>query len=530
MFLPVILDLISRKISKSLLCSGLCLFGWVLRGLRSAEFFAENQSMIRRCSSLQVAGPESVRSAAPNLAYLRRLPVMRTTLRFLSFTSLVLLTVSCCKADGYGLVDSRAPGDLQEVTVNVFVTGKLKTKDKEKQTVEVPLGVNGRLRYDERIRDLEVDAAKVRSARHYHEATARIQVDTFTIEPRLSKRHLLLMSEVDEDQAKLFCPMGPLSREELDLVNVQANSLVLPSLLPQGEQQIGQSWSHEKQMLAKLLGIDTVRTSDVKSTFQRVAGEVAHITIGGDVSGTVQGVETKIKVSGEYQFDLAQQRMTAVELKLHEDREIGSAEPGFTVDAKLQLQMTRLDDPSRLSESALAGLPVAASPETLMLRFESSAGKFLLMHDRPWRVMVNNSKQAILRYIENGEFIAQCNLSRLPRKPKNRLPLASFQSDVQNSLGENFGAFVDSAEFDTDEGLHVLQVTAVGEASNLPVQWRYYHLSDKAGYRAACVVTMRAKLVEQYPQIAERLIASFQFREETDTPETAQELRSVLKK
>ena len=101
---------------------------------------------------------------------------------------------------------------------------------------------------------------------------------------------------------------------------------------------------------------------------------------------------------------------------------------------------------------------------------------------------------------------------------------------MQNSLGENFGAFVDSAEFDTDEGLHVLQVTAVGEASNLPVQWRYYHLSDKAGYRAACVVTMRAKLVEQYPQIAERLIASFQFREETDTPETAQELRSVLKK
>ena len=455
---------------------------------------------------------------------------MPAFLRLWSVCCFAFLVVTCSESYGYDLSSDLEAGDLQGVSVNVHVKGALKTKDKEKKTTEVALSVNGRLRYDERIRELNLSTAKSRSARHYHEATARIQVDTFTIEPRLDKRHVLLMSAVDEEKVDLFCPMGPLSREELDLVNVQANSLMLPLLLPQQEQEIGDSWSHEEHVLAKLLAIDSIDESDLKSTLQSVSGDLAKVKMVGEVTGVVHGVATTIKLDGEYQFDLSEKRITAVELKLNEDREIGSAEPGFKVEAKLQVQLSRLNDANRLSENALAGLPMAASPATMMLRFESVAGKFFLMHDRPWRVMVDNSKLAILRYVENGEFIAQCNVSRLPKKSKNPLPLARFQTDVRDTLGENFGSFVDTAEFDTEEGLHVLRVTAVGEASDLPVQWNYYHLSNKEGHRVAFVVTMRAKLVEQYPQIAERLIASFQFREDNGTPETAQELRSVLKK
>lgn len=455
---------------------------------------------------------------------------MRAFLRLWAVACLAVSSLTSNLVCGYDLSSGLKTGDLHEVSANVFVTGTLKTKDKEKKTAEVPLSVNGRLRYEERVRELDRNAVKIRSARHYHEATARIQVDTFIIEPRLDQRHRLMMSEVGPAQATLFCPMGPLSREELDLVNVQANSLVLPLLLPEQAQEMGDSWSHEDHVLAKLLAIDEIDHSDVKSTLQKVADDVATIKLAGKVTGLVHGVTTKIVLQGEYQFDLNEKRITTVELKLNEDREIGSAEPGFQVEAKLQLRLSPLDDAIRLSENALAGLPVASSPATMMLRFQSAAGRFFLMHDRPWRVMVDNRKLAILRYVQDGEFIAQCNVSRLPKKTKHPLQLSRFQADVQNTLGENFGAFVDSAEFDTDEGLHVLRVTALGEASNLPVQWSYYHLSDKQGYRAAFVITMRAKLVEQYPEIAERLIASFQFREETATAETAQELRSVLKK
>ena len=414
---------------------------------------------------------------------------MPAFLRLWSVCCFAFLVVTCSESYGYDLSSDLKTGDLQEVSVNVHVKGALKTKDKEKKTTEVALSVNGRLRYDERIRELNLSTAKSRSARHYHEATARIQVDTFTIEPRLDKRHVLLMSEVDKEKVDLFCPMGPLSREELDLVNVQANSLMLPLLLPQQEQEIGDSWSHEEHVLAKLLAIDSIDESELKSTLQSVSGDLATVKMVGEVTGVVHGVATTIKLDGEYQFDLSEKRITAVELKLNEDREIGSAEPGFKVEAKLQVQLARLNDANRLSENALAGLPVAASPATMMLRFESVAGKFFLMHDRPWRVMVDNSKLAILRYVENGEFIAQCNVSRLPKKSKNPLPLARFQTDVRDTLGENFGSFVDTAEFDTEEGLHVLRVTAVGEASDLPVQWNYYHLSNKEGHRVAFVVT-----------------------------------------
>ena len=48
-------------------------------------------------------------------------------------------------------------------------------------------------------------------------------------------------------------------------------------------------------------------------------------------------------------------------------------------------------------------------------------------------------------------------------------------------------------------------------ASEIPIQWVYYHISDDQGRRAALAFTFESKLVERFAEADRTLVETFQF-------------------
>ena len=135
---------------------------------------------------------------------------------------------------------------------------------------------------------------------------------------------------------------------------------------------------------------------------------------------------------------------------------------------------------------------------------------YLLLQHRS-RV-VDRHDVTIMRLVKRGELVAQCNISRLPDLSNGtRLQVREFQADIERALGKSFGQFVEASENETEEGLRVIRVIALGNVSELPIDWIYYHISDDQGRRVSVVFTLEEKLAEQFEGSDSELVGAFYF-------------------
>jgi hypothetical protein len=126
--------------------------------------------------------------------------------------------------------------------------------------------------------------------------------------------------------------------------------------------------------------------------------------------------------------------------------------------------------------------------------------------------MVERHDATILRLVDRGDLIAQCNISPLPAFTKGEvLTLEGFQNDVKQALGKNFGEVVEAAQEAGEGGIVVQRITVSGAVGELPIQWTYYHLFDDKGHRASLVFTIEGKLVERFARIDRELVSGFHF-------------------
>jgi hypothetical protein len=176
-------------------------------------------------------------------------------------------------------------------------------------------------------------------------------------------------------------------------------------------------------------------------------------------------------------------------------------------------------------------LPLKAGASEALLDLTSESAGFQLAHDRRWQVMTEQHDVTVLRLIDRGDLIAQCNISPLPALGKGeQLTLEGFQDDVKRTLGKNFGQIIQASEELSDGGIRVLRVAVTGTAGDLPIQWTYHHLSDDHGHRAAIVFTIEATLVERFAKIDRELVGGFGFlADKQPTPAAASGERAVQK-
>jgi hypothetical protein len=443
---------------------------------------------------------------------------------------LITLPLTLIAAQTSDVVDFRPAaqvGSYRQTKVVVEVEGKLKLNADGQEVRHLPLKVQGELQYVERVLSQAKRWTDVRLVRVYQSAQAKIRLHESDLTNELRPERRLIAVESNDKSAVLFSPQGPITREELDLVELPASGLALEALLPARAQKIGSQWPLPEFTVARLLNLEAVSQQDVACTLDSVKEGVAIVSLAGKITGAVGGVSSDIELKGKLNFDLRQRAVTWLTLAYKENRAIGHAQPGFEVMTTLRMVSAAAQPIAELSDKALAGLTLKADGGHTLIELNSAAGGFQLTHDRRWSVMLERHDLTVLRLVDRGDLIAQCNITPRPSLGKDeQLTMEGFQEDVKRVLSKNFEEMVAATEETGDSGLRVLRVVVAGKVGELPIQWTYYHLSDDQGRRASLVFTLESSLLERFAHIDRELIGNFRFLPDKQ-PRPAAEAKSA---
>ncbi len=366
------------------------------------------------------------------------------------------------------------------------------------------------LNYDERTLEYaSADAGPLRSIRCYQKATVTIRPDTDSEQHTLRDQRMTIGVLIEPPHASLYSPAGPLTRDELDLVDLFGSSLLLDRLLPDKAVAVGESWKHSSNLVGALLGLDVVAQSDLQSTLVSVAQGVARLEMSGHVEGAIEGASSSIDVKAKYRFQLDTGRITWFGILVKIDNSIGPAGPGLEGTARVQMTIVPDASAPRLTDAALKDLALKPAPELLQLAYESPAGGWRLLHDPRWFLIRDQKELAILKLIDKGELLAQCNIASLPNAvPGKTVTLDEFQGDVRKALGKNFKSLIEAGQRSNGLGYQVSHVVAEGVEQDLPIRWLYYLVADKYGRQVVFIFTVETRLLPRFNRADEALLAA----------------------
>lgn len=448
---------------------------------------------------------------------------MRRSLRFVIWMSavgcgLLLGAIEQTVAADPSVLLQRGDAQLSVNRVEIVVeaAGELTFREKE-ATKSLPTQVAARLAYEEK-RLAKSHAGSERSARAYRTAEAKIQVEKESLQPKLAEERNVVVVESTEAQPLLFSPFGPLTTDELELLQVPFNSLLVDRLLPNKTTAVGEAWTHDNGLITAMLNLDAVSGNDMSSKLVGIDAESARVEFQGSVQGALGGVATEFEVTGRYKFDLKTKQISWLAALLKEKRAIGHVEPGVTATTRVQMIVAPTVEPEELVAANLRDLPLEPQPELVRLAYASTPGKFRLEHDRRWHVMADAQEVLALRMVDRGELVAQCNVRpiELP-DPQKRPTLSQFQADVRRSLDAHFRQFAAVGESQNSLGQTIFRAEAVGTVEELEIHWIYYLVCDPTGRQVVLAFTVEEPMLERLGKADIEIVGTIRFLADTAT-------------
>ena len=156
--------------------------------------------------------------------------------------------------------------------------------------------------------------------------------------------------------------------------------------------------------------------------------------------------------------------------------------------------------PQHLSAEIAERRRWSGAPEPTNLLEYSAAARALYLDARPPLARLSDSPDLIvMRMIEDGQLIAQCNLRSLAARQGRVKPLAQ-PLPRGNPDGARLGRSADRRQprIEQSNGIRQLRVSVVGQVANAPIHWIYYQLTDASRQLLTCVFTMSGQNVERF--------------------------------
>ena len=369
------------------------------------------------------------------------------------------------------------------------------------KALSIPFRVAAKSAYQEMLLRPDRENLAIVSRRRYADATSSIDAPKAEmVRLRESRRRILCMW--DGIRFNLFSNDGPLTRQELELLDTPLNLPVVIRLLPDERVKIGDAWTHSDEVLGQFLQLHRITENDLSSRVTSVEKQVAKIALEGKMAGEVAGAESKMEVDGEYWYDLRRNMIAWLQMTVSETRDPSDVTPRYQATIEARMRIRPADGASEFSDS----LPEHSTRDSLQdLEFTSTHGGYRLVHGRDWHLIGDHPVAAVMRLVDHGELIAQCNLSPLRDLPAGKqVGLDQFADEVRDSI--EFGQITESEGFADTQGRDILKVVVAGEAEGISVRRIYYHLSNSDGRRVALLFTLKEDLAERFEQHDWRLI------------------------
>ncbi len=310
------------------------------------------------------------------------------------------------------------------------------------------------------------------------------------IRPEMS----LLVAEARDREGPVVVvsPSGPLTWPELELVQGIGDPLALPGLLPSQSVAVGERWNVAKAAAQAVSGYDEITLNDLAATLESVAGTKARIRLKGKIEGKAFGGPGIIICDGFLTFDLEKARIDQLELNRVETRQAGPVEAGLDLKSTLTVSRAATEPSAVLSDKALANLSVQINPQRELLIMTGPGGGSTLLHDRHWHQFWSDPKLMVLKRLEGGQVIAQCNLMvATPAGAGRHQDLGQFRDDIRRGLKDRFVQFLGAGEIGGDPaGGFRYKVGVQGRERDLGVVWYYYLIASPAGDQLLATFTL----------------------------------------
>uniref|UniRef100_A0A7C2K092 Uncharacterized protein n=1 Tax=Schlesneria paludicola TaxID=360056 RepID=A0A7C2K092_9PLAN len=421
----------------------------------------------------------------------------------------LLVGSAAAAAEQRTLQESAAPGRVLRTDARLVVSGSLQTPVADGKAAALKLDVSGGLTWTERRLEAEgKDSERFRAVRRYKSASARIQVADQVTRASLREPLRLIVAQGIAEGVRPHSPLGPLTADEVELLRTPADPLFFPALLPDEPVDVDETWNPPSWLLPALTGVEAVEKSSFKCRAARFDPGTTRVEFEGQIRGGILGAATAITVIGHYLFDDARQCITHCTWKQVEKRSAGAIAPAVDVVAELTVQRAPLEEGSGLDEDDLKGIPLDDEPGRLLLELPLPDLGVQLVHERRWHLFFQNERSCILRMMQQGALIAQCNLNRLPAaEPGKHVSPEQFKKDIESALGADFRKIVSDEELPTKDGRFVYRVlvegvvtrtpTGGGDAQTLPMIWIYYLMAAPDGQQVVLLFSVEPLLLEK---------------------------------
>lgn len=410
---------------------------------------------------------------------------------------------SASAAERAEMKEEATDGRVFKVGVQLSVAGKVYAQPGPDKALK--LQAAGQFNYQERrLAGTGRDAESLRTIRYYDKAAAAIQAGDQNSRPELRDSLRLIVAQGQTEGVEVFSPSGPLTYNELDLLRTPGDSLAALALLPEDRVEVGEIWKPAEWVLPLLTGVEAAEKSQLTCKLESIKSGTAQVTFKGETLGAILGAAASINVEGHYLWDLEQKHLKHLELTQTEKRTIGTVSPGLDVTAKVIVTREVIAKPMRFSDTEIAQIPLEPNDASRLLMFDSPAWNVRFFHDRKWHLFHQTGDIAVLRLLDKGGLITQCNIKKLPdAEPGKHVPEETFRADIQRTLGKGFQEIIQAEQIKLRDGLYVYRVIAVGtlerkndkkEIEAAPMQWIYYLVANPEGRQIAFVFTLDPKL------------------------------------
>ena len=425
-----------------------------------------------------------------------------------------------------GLVnDSLVAQETVDLTID-FVTQKITSvdaqvehdgsvslvpSDPEQPLTALPLKVDARFKYFQR------PLGENQMVRFFESAHAKIRLQKGQTEPELAPENRWIIARLKPDngsRVEIASIKETLTQAEYDLLQRPADSLSLAEFFAREKVQEGETWSPTDDALSRFLQVDTIIDNQVQLGLKKLTKKQAQITISGQVSAVVNDVTTEIVLNGLATIDHTANAIESLRLSLKQKRGPGQIDPGFEGQTRVVLKFDGDQDCDQLSHAALSR-SISQGKIRQRVKYISPTVGFRLDYDPRWKLIDSKKDLAVLRLIDHGDLLAQCDVMVLPSRPASQpLTLDKFHSELGHAIeSDDTIKLVHKNQSVTKGGLTQLQVVISGEEEGVPMNWFYYHLSNAEGRQATLVFTLEASLATRVRAAAAQLLAEFQFTE-----------------
>ena len=419
--------------------------------------------------------------------------------RVLGTVALLLAATSFGRTQTCTLLETNLPGECFKVQIDMKLSGEWRIR-KEDKSEPLKLQASAVHEYPERIMAVGQDGQVQKTVRIYETAKGNFTYASEHVEDALRPERRLIVAQFYKDQALVYAPSGPLTREELNLTGEQFNSAVVAGILPGKEVSVGETWKVSSSVVQALCNFEGLTEHTLTAKLESVSGDAATFSLSGTADGIDLGAIAKLKIEGTGKFDLKAKRIVSLEWKEKDERDQGPVSPAVVVEATINLKRQAIEQPAALSDVALVSVPQDWEPPLPMIQldYRDPQGRYSLLYPRNWHITAQAKEQLVLRCMDRGDFVAQAVLMPWKKVEKGQhMSPDEFKQTMNDMAGWKPEKELQVGEVPAENGRWVYRYSTSGQMESGPAVQNCYLIATPEGEQMIAVFTMTPKQVDK---------------------------------